>query len=68
MKAWDVTIVATIRKTIRIEEDDLDSPEDINDEDKVAELAHQIFSVNCDGQDESYEQDTVEVTETLDSD
>ena len=68
MKAWDVKIRATVEKTIRIEADDLDSPEDINDEDKVTELAHQIFSVNSDGQDESYEQDTVEVTETLDSD
>jgi hypothetical protein len=67
MKAWDVKIRATIEKTIRIEAEDMESPEDINDEDKVAELAHQIFSVNCDGNDESYEQDTVAVEESLDS-
>ena len=49
MKEFDVTITATITKTIRVEADT---------EDEATEQAHQIFTVD-DGGPEKYDQDTV---------
>ena len=55
MKGWNVTVKATITKTIKIGE--------AKDEEEAVEFAHQIFSVSNDGIPEKYEQDTISVTE-----
>jgi len=54
MKTYDVTIVARIYKTIRVEAEN---------EDKAYEEAHEQFSVLNDGTDERYEQETLEIQE-----
>ena len=54
MKEFDVTITATITKTIRVEADT---------EDEATEQAHQIFTVTNDGGPEKYDQDTVDCEE-----
>jgi len=58
MSGWNVRIKASVTKTIEITADEAGS------EDEAVELAHRIFSVNSNGEDEKYEQDTewVEVT------
>jgi hypothetical protein len=53
MKTYDVTIEAKVRKTYRVQ---------AKNEDKAVEEAHQCFRVVCDGTEEKYEQDTIEVT------
>ena len=50
MKEYDVTITATITKTIRVEADT---------EEEATDTAHQIFTVQSDGTPEKYDQDTV---------
>jgi hypothetical protein len=52
MKTYDVTIVARIYKTIRVEAEN---------EDEAYVEAHEQFSVLNDGTDEYYEQETVEI-------
>jgi hypothetical protein len=54
MKDFDITIRATITKTIRVREDN---------EDKAEELAHQVFNPNEDGVSEAYDQDTLHISE-----
>lgn len=54
MKTYDVTIRVAITKTLRVEAET---------EGKAQERANQEFSVLNDGDDESYEQDTLEVIE-----
>lgn len=49
-KLYDVTIVASVRKTYRIGADS---------EDEAIELAHNIFSVLNDDTDEDYDQETI---------
>ena len=53
MKTYAVTIKATIIKTIEVEADDAD---------KAANEAHELFTVECDG-DETYMQDTLDIEE-----
>ena len=54
MKTYAVVIRATVTKTILV---------DAEDKIQAAELAHQDFTVECDGEDENYEQDTLSVEE-----
>lgn len=54
MKIYDVTIRATVYKTIRVEAED---------EDDAYVAAHEEFSVLNDGVPERYEEETVEVKE-----
>ena len=54
MKTYDVTILATIVKIYRITADDEDDA--IND-------AHEKFSVLADGQQEAYDQQTINIKE-----
>jgi hypothetical protein len=54
MKEFDVTIIATVRKTYRVEGETAD---------EATDTAHQLFSVLNDDVDESYEQDTVDCEE-----
>lgn len=54
MKTYQITIRATITKTMEVEAEDREQ----------AEIeAHESFSVLNDDNDESYEQDTLEITE-----
>jgi len=53
---YNVTIESVIRKTIHVE-----AP----DEDEAQHLAHQLFTVECDG-DEFYSQDVVDWEESED--
>lgn len=53
MQKYNVTIRATIIKTIQVESED---------EDTAAIEAHERFSVLCDDEDEDYDQETLEVT------
>lgn len=53
MKTYDVTIRATVTKTIRVTEES----------DTLAiDTAHSLFTTECDG-DEHYEETTLDVTE-----
>ena len=52
MKTYNITIRASITKTITIEADS---------EEKAEELAHEQFSVLHDGRDENYQQDTIDI-------
>lgn len=52
MKIYNVTIRATITKTLRIEAED---------EDGAVEQAYEDFTVACDGGDERYSQDVLDV-------
>ena len=54
MKTYAVVIRATITKTILV---------DAEDEMQASELAHQDFTVECEDDDENYEQDTLSVEE-----
>jgi hypothetical protein len=54
MKKYNVTVAAKITKTIAVE---------ANDENQAVEIAHELFSVLCDGYDENYKQDTVCITQ-----
>lgn len=54
MKEWDVTIEATVRKTVRVQ-----SPT----RSQAIELAHEQFSVLNDDSKEQYTEETVEVEE-----
>lgn len=53
-KAYDVQIEATITKTIRV---------NAIDEDAAYELAHEIFTVKIDGNEERYEENTLNIWE-----
>jgi hypothetical protein len=53
MKTYDVTITATITKTIRVTADY---------EEEAAEIAHNLFTVECDG-DEKYAEDMENIVE-----
>jgi len=53
MKTYDVTIRATVTKTIRVTEDN---------EGIAIAMAHSLFTTECDG-DEYYEETTLDVTE-----
>jgi hypothetical protein len=54
MKTYDVTIRATVTKTIRVEAED---------EDEAIMEAHGDFSVDCTDERESYEEETLNVKE-----
>ena len=54
MKTYDVTILARVYKTIRVEAED---------EDKAYIEAHEQFSVANDGSPERYEQETIDIEE-----
>jgi hypothetical protein len=56
MKEFDVTIIAKIRKTYRV---------DAETEDEAIETAHQIFTVVNDDIPEDYDQDTVDCEEVI---
>lgn len=53
MKAYEVTVQAVIRKTYRVEADDMQ---------KAQEMAHEMFTVEPEG-DEYYDQDIIDVCE-----
>jgi len=54
MKKYQVTIRATVTKTLHVEAD--------NEEDAIM-MAHEEFDVANDHNDENYEQDTLDITE-----
>jgi hypothetical protein len=54
MKSYDITIKATVTKTMRIK---------ASNEEKAIETANETFSVLTDEYSEDYEQDIVEVKE-----
>ena len=54
MENYDVTIRATVMKTIRVT---------AKTKDDAWDLAHEIFSVNVTGDAEHYEQETVNIEE-----
>ena len=54
MKAFEVEIPATLRKTMLVEAPDMDA---------ACETAHELFSVLNDGSDEHYEQETLNICE-----
>lgn len=54
MKTFAVTVRATITKTIEVEAET---------EESAQEQAHEQFSVLCDGTDENYNEETLDVTE-----
>jgi hypothetical protein len=54
MKTYEVTIRATVTKTLKVE---------AKDEDAAYIAAHEEFSVLNTGDDEDYEQETLEVKE-----
>ena len=54
MKYYDVTVEATIIKTVRVFAASADDAE---------EIAHEEFDVRCEGPDERYDQQTRNVTE-----
>ena len=58
MKLYNVMIKATVRKTITVE---------AGDEKSAVEQAHEMFTVASDGNDESYEQDTLSIKEITDA-
>ena len=55
MKTYRVTIRATVTKTLTVEAEN---------EDDAYEVASDGFSVLCDGDDENYEQDLVDIKES----
>jgi len=59
MKTYDVTIQATVTKTITVTSENIDS---------AVETAHALFDIANDGEPEKYEQDTIraELTERED--
>lgn len=54
MPTYDVTITATVTKTIRVEAEN---------EEEAIEQAHESFTTVCDGPDERYEENTDSVVE-----
>lgn len=54
MKTYNITIRATVTKTLHVKAD--------NEEDAIM-MAHEEFSVENDHNDENYEQDTIDITE-----
>jgi hypothetical protein len=50
---WNVKIKATITKTISVEADT---------EEEAVELAHQLFTTKCDGLEEDYDEETINVS------
>jgi len=54
MKTYDVTILARVYKTIRVEAED---------EDEAYKEAHEQFSVANDGSPERYEEETIDIEE-----
>lgn len=54
MKTYKVKIIATVVKTEEVE---------AANEDEAVELAHQQFTVACEGDEEDYNQETVSVEE-----
>jgi hypothetical protein len=63
MKAYDIEILSTIRKTIRVMID-----EDIKTQDEAEQYAHETFSVLNDGSDEDYDQETLSIEEVDEDD
>lgn len=57
MKKYDVTVKATVIKTLRI---------DAETEDAAVEQAYEAFTLACDGGDEHYSQDVQDVVEVTD--
>jgi len=53
---WDVKIKATVTKTISVEADN---------EEEAVELAHELFTVQCDGVNEDYNEEIISVSEGL---
>lgn len=53
MPTYDVTIRATVTKTIRVEADT---------EHEASDLAHGAFTTDCDGSGERYEEQCLDVT------
>jgi len=53
MKTYNITIRATVTKTLHVKAD--------NEEDAIM-MAHEEFSVENDHNDENYEQDTINTT------
>lgn len=54
-KSYDVTIEATVRKTLRVR---------AKDDQSATELAHQRFTVSSEGgEDEKYDEQTISVNE-----
>lgn len=51
---YDVQIKATVIKTLRVK---------AKNEDEAAKIAHERFTVTCNGSEEDYEQDTVSISE-----
>ena len=49
MPKYAVTITATVTKTLEVE---------ASNEQEATELAHQLFTVQCDGDDERYSEET----------
>ena len=58
METYDVTIRATVIKTIRVT---------AKTEDEAWDTAHEIFSLNVTGDAEQYEQETVSIEEVADN-
>jgi len=56
MKTYKVTIRATVTKALTVEAEN---------EDDAYEVASDGFSVLCDGDDENYEQDLVDIKESV---
>lgn len=54
MKTYDVTIRATVHKTLRVE---------ARDEDEAYEVAHGDFDVTCVDDREKYEEETMDIQE-----
>jgi hypothetical protein len=54
MPIYDVVIRATVTKTIRVE---------AIHKDHAAEEAHEQFTTECDGGDENYEEECLDITE-----
>ena len=59
MKTYNVTIRATVTKTLAIEADSAD---------EAAATANDLFSTECEGPEENYEQETLEISEAFATD
>jgi len=57
MKRWNVTVKATVIKTIEVTKEEADT------EEAAIELAHRVFSVSSDDSPERYDQSTENVKE-----
>jgi hypothetical protein len=54
MKTYNITIRATVTKTLQVQADSRD---------EAVETANDAFEVETDHTDENYEQDTIDITE-----